>query len=511
MGGGSVDLDVDDHGDIETDICIVGAGPAGITLAHALTNANLRVCLLDRGGLEAAEPERLDVIGRPYPPSDGGRAQRFGGTSHLWGGHCVPLRALHMGARDWVAGGEWPFGLETLAPYYERACRMLGLGGQDFDAAAASRRLGRELLPLAGDHFETTLSRYQPLEFGAAFGPALAADRKIRRMLHARVTRIVLAPSGRAVASLTVKSRNGTTRAVRARRYVLAAGGIENARLLLASGETGVANGTDLVGRNFMEHPVYFSGVVSLDEARDVRDELAHYHTGVALDGHRVRFHLAATESLERRLRIPGFRAEILCVPRLRWAAKRTAGRPAFGSRPATRMAAATLARHPLEALRVLTGRKPSHWCLWLMNNVEQVPNPESRVTLSRQRDAQGEQLAALDWRLSAQDRDGIAKAHAVLATELARAGIGRFIHEMPVSERQILKGTTTARHHMGTTRMSDAPRRGVVDSNLRAHEIDNLHVAGSSVFPSGGWANPTLTIVALSLRLADHLRGDLS
>jgi choline dehydrogenase-like flavoprotein len=508
MRGGSVDLDVDDQGDIETDICIVGAGPAGITLAHALTNANLRVCLLDRGGLEATEPEPLDVVGRPYPPSDGGRAQRFGGTSHLWGGHCVPLRALHMGARDWIAGGEWPFGLATLAPYYDRACRMLGLDGQDFDAAAAARRLGRSLLPLAGGHFETTVSRYQPVEFGAAFGPALAADPNITRMLHARATRIVLTPSGRAVAGLTMKGRNGKTRTVRARRYVLAAGGIENARLLLASGEAGVANGTDLVGRNFMEHPVYFSGVVTLDGARDMRRELSHYHTSMALDGHMVRFHLAATESLERTLRIPGFRAEILCMPRLRWAAKRLVGRPAFGSLPTTLMAASSLARHPLDALRLLTGRKPSQWCLWLMNNVEQVPNPESRVTLSPRRDAQGELLAALDWRLSAQDRDGIAKAHAVLASDLAQAGIGRLIQEMPRHERQILNGTTTARHHMGTTRMSDDPRRGVVDGNLRAHEIDNLYVTGSSVFPSGGWANPTLTIVALSLRLADHLRG---
>lgn len=498
-------------GDIETDICIVGAGAAGITLARELAGSGRQVCLLEMGGMDADSTEPLDEIGRRYPPEQGGRAQRFGGTTHLWGGHCVPFRPTHFTARDWVPGGEWPFGMETLLPYYDRATRLFGFGAFDYDAGGAARALSAAILPLPPENFETTIGRYQPLEFGSAFGRDLSAAGNITVLLHGKASAILLDEACGTVSGLTVRSEGGRSRTLRARDYVLAAGGIENARLLLASNDRmrdGVANGNDLVGRNFMDHIIYYSGMLVPAPEWDVWRTIPHYHQKIPVENHNVTFHVAATEALERRLRIPGYRAEFIAMPRLRWAAKRLLARPGFGNGAAIRAAIADVVRHPVAAVKAVANSRSGPHCIWLVNNVEQVPNPDSRVTLSPKRDSLGEQLAAVDWRISAADKEGIVKAHAVLAADLARAGIGPLLIETPDRENLLLESASTARHHMGTTRMSADPRAGVVDPNGKAHGISNLYLAGSSVFPSGGWANPTLTIVALTIRLADHLKA---
>ena len=506
-----IDLRSGPDGDIETDICIVGAGAAGITMARELAGSGRQVCLLEMGGMDADSTEPLDEIGRRYPPEQGGRAQRFGGTTHLWGGHCVPFRPTHLTARDWIPGGEWPFGMETLAPYYDRATRLFGFGPFNYNAQEAARTLGAAILPLDPENFETTIGRYQALEFGAAFGGELRAASNVTVLLHGKASAIMLDESCGTVTGLTVKSEGGRSRSIRARDYVLAAGGIENARLLLASNDRmrdGVANGNDLVGRNFMDHVIYYSGMLRPAPVWDVWRTIPHYHQKVPLGNHKVTFHVAATEALERRLRIPGFRTEFIGMPRLRWAAKRLLARPGFGNGATVKAAIADMLRHPISAAKALANSKSGPQCIWVVNNVEQVPNPDSRVTLSTRRDALGEPLAALDWRISAQDKEGIVKAHAVLAADMARAGIGPLLLETPDEEALLLASASTARHHMGTTRMSDDPRTGVADANGKAHGISNLYLAGSSLFPSGGWANPTLTIVALSIRLADHLKA---
>jgi choline dehydrogenase-like flavoprotein len=490
---------------IETDICIIGAGAAGCTIAHGLARTRSRVCLLEAGGADPSAAPPVEIIGRPYRTSGESRGAGLGGTTHLWGGHCVPYRDMHLRRREWVPGAEWPFGRDTLRPWYERAHDLLEIGPFDYDALSMAQTVGLQPMPLESD-FETTLSRYRAVAFDADF---LSALPNLTVLLNGRAARLNPGDGGR-VESLSVHGRAPHDTMIRARIFVLATGGIENARLLLASGEStgGLANSSGLVGRNFMEHIAYFSGALVPARTSDVHGKFAAYSREVPHEGYTVRFHVAATEGFERRMGIPAFRAELHATPLTRWAGKRLNRTAGDGIRSWTE-AARVIARHPLSTARTLAGQSAPPWCFWLMNYAEQVPNPDSRVTLSTRRDEFGDPMAALDWRLSPADRRGILEAQKALASTVERTGLGRLWMELPEKEEDdahVLPGANGGAHHMGTTRMSDDPRTGVVDADMRCHDVSNLYVAGSSVFPGGGWANPTLTIIALSLRLADHL-----
>jgi choline dehydrogenase-like flavoprotein len=490
---------------IETDICIIGAGAAGCTIAHGLARSRLRVCLLEAGGADPSAAPPVEIVGRPYRTSGESRGAGLGGTTHLWGGHCVPYRDMHLRRREWVPGAEWPLGMETLRPWYERAHELLRIGPFDYDASRTAQTVGLEAMPLGCD-FETTLSRYRPVGFDAAF---LSALPNLTVLLNGRAAQLNPGSEGR-IESLSIHARAAHDTVVRARIFVLATGGIENARLLLASGESagGVANSSGLVGRNFMEHIAYFSGALVPARPTDVHGKLAAYARELPHDGYTVRFHVAATEDFERRMSIPAFRAELHATPLTRWAGKRLK-RPARENPRSWAKAAGAIARHPLATARTLAGQSVPPWCFWLMNYAEQVPNPDSRVTLSTRRDEFGDPIASLDWRLSPADRSGILTAQKALARAVDRSGFGQLWMELQDAQDDdvhILPGANGGAHHMGTTRMSENARTGVVDDHMRCHDVSNLYVAGSSVFPGGGWANPTLTIIALSLRLADHL-----
>ena len=153
----------------------------------------------------------------------------------------------------------------------------------------------------------------------------------------------------------------------------------------------------------------------------------------------------------------------------------------------------------------------PARRAIFFMNELEQAPNPASRVRLIEQRDALGMPRVQLEWRLSGLDKRSIRRAHELLARELGRAGLGRLQLMLSEDEHRWPPELGGGRHHMGTTRMHRDPARGVVDPDCRVHGVGNLYVAGSSVFPTVGAANPTLTIVALALRLADHLVEQLA
>jgi choline dehydrogenase-like flavoprotein len=258
-------------------------------------------------------------------------------------------------------------------------------------------------------------------------------------------------------------SLSGRTFRVRARLVVLAAGGIENARLLLL---TDVADESGLVGRCFMEHPRDRSRrLVPADRALFARCGLYDLHRGA---GGTVMGRLTFTDEARRRLELP----------------------------------AMSVTLQPLARARRLGPRR--HEAFELLINLEQAPDPDNRVTLGEARDRFGLPVPAIHWRWRAIDQRGLARVHAILAEELERRGLGRVEAgpEAPLDPN--------AHHHMGTTRMHRDPRRGVVDEHARVHGMANIFVAGSSVFPTSGFANPTLTIVALALRLAEHLDKQL-
>lgn len=490
--------EVENGSTLRADVCIIGSGPAGASIALALRWAKLDVLLLESGGfdpeLRVQDLYRGRLAGRRYFPLETCRMRYFGGSSNCWEGFCRPLEPQDFESRDWAPYSGWPFGREHLDPYYRRAERLLAVKGRSFDPEAWSRP-GNPPWKLEGGRVVSGVIRFsRPVRFGGAFRHTLRAAKNVRVVLHASVVRLALRRDGGALRGLYAKrTLGGGGFRVEARRYVLACGGIENARILLASNDVrqaGVGNGRDLVGRFFMEHP--HSRLEGLILASPRLPSQRFYELNSDKRGNSFWGYLTLTPRAFARERLLNFATGVA------------------DKKPPPDPLAKSLGRviADMDAPDSPLPEQPS--LLPLTTWSEQAPNPESRVTLIRDRDALGMPRVRLDWRLGGIDKHTVRRGHGVLAEDLGRSGMARFKLTL-TDDPEFSERTSGGRHHMGTTRMHTDPKRGVVDANGAVHGVPNLLIAGSSVFPTSGSANPTLTIVALALRMADHLKKELA
>ncbi|SMG44321.1 FAD-dependent oxidoreductase [Paraburkholderia susongensis] len=518
---------------IETTICIIGGGVAGITLARELSRAGVDACLLESGGFrpddETRDLYRGENVGLPYTFADGSRSRFFGGSSNCWGGWCRPLDPWDFDRRDWVAHSGWPFGLDELAPYYARTHELLKLGPQNFDPAYWEREIGRHdvrRVPLGtGDLCDTVAQFSPPVRFGKTYRDELARSKRVRVFLHANVLNIDADAQGTTITRVRAGTISGRRIAVQAKIFVLATGGIENARLLLASNDVqaaGLGNAHDLVGRYFMDHPRMMSGKVRFrpGHARNKLYDAKYHYQNVAVSAHgtKISSQFAPKEDWLVREKLLNSRVWLYS----KWYGEGSAGSEALihckeallhKDQPGRSLKTdlATMVAHPAQTV----GYGLTRLLQWpvlitdvtLQAIVEAVPDPDSRVTLSPdKRDRLGMPRVSVDWRLGEQVKRTFDKTFRLLAQELQMANVADVELDAPLEGRPWpakLEGTW---HHMGTTRMHDSPREGVVDSDCKVHGISNLYVGGSSVFPTVGANFPTITIAALALRLAGHL-----
>ena len=500
-----------DQSQFEADLAIIGGGPAGITLARAFAGGRETVCLVEGGGLafDAAVQALYEgeSAGLAYPLS-GQRLRYFGGSSNHWGGYCRPLDPIDFEERPWVPNSGWPFRIDELEPFYGPASGIVEAGAARYDDKTYWQTRTGEVLPEPiGGRLDLRFVQFSPpTRFGERYRDDLARADNVRVLLNANVVNIASLGGGRTVSGLDIRTLSGLSHGVRARRYVLATGGLENARMLLLSNRDlpqGLGNRHDLVGRYFMEHPhlTGFGDIVvgELDRLPKI------YRRHVKVDGRNAgaAFISAAPFQRERRLLNATFMAGEAGSYRYDTAADR----PRVAEHMQMLKAARNLLGTAKDPLAPAADAPLGAW-LGLGCACEQLPNPESRVTLDDARDALGLRRIRLDWRLTAADRRSVVEHVRSLAIEIGALGIGRMRIDIGDPEHWPAVVTGGA-HHMGTTRMHDDPRRGVVDRHCRVHGTDNLYVAGSSVFPTSGAANPTLTIVALALRLADHLKRE--
>lgn len=519
-----------DRVDLIADICIVGGGATGVTLADALVAEGREVLLLESGGTDH-EPEVQSLMqgsshGFPYYDLADCRLRFFGGTTAIWGGRCAQLNEIDFQHRPWVPHSGWPIGKTDLAPLYARAQASLGLpptDGEDglWDAHGLTPPpWSPEVIGSAFWQFDQESDRF------AVRQPArIKASRHARILLHASVTGIRLNRQGTAVLALDFANFAGGRGRVRARQFVLAAGGIENARILLASDDVrpnGVGNDRDLVGRFFMEHPhargarIETPAVMRLIKALPrsySRGGISHAAVARPAPALQMREGLLNSAFTLAARQHPG--ARMVMAKRLLLSLRDNLD-PDRQNRRLWNLYRRQVIRLREHAgpLLAWAGIRTGGYGLYTVLRAEQAPNPQSRVTLGPTRDALGMRQVSLDWRLSAIDKHTARATMLALDGELARLGLGRCILEPwladdgpawqtdPLISNHPIGGF----HHMGTTRMATLPRAGVVDADCRVHGIANLWIAGSSVFPTSGWANPTLTILALALRLADHL-----
>jgi choline dehydrogenase-like flavoprotein len=443
----------------------------------------------------------------------------------MWGGWCRPLERIDFEQRDWVPYSGWPFGKDHLDPYYERAQEVCGLGPYHYDledwrSGAQSHRIGN-----GDERLVDTVIQINNRRFGTKFFSVICDAANIKLLLHANAIDIETALSGREVTNLHVATLEGNHFKVAARIYILATGGIENARLLLASRRNhrnGVGNNNDLVGRFFNEH---LHAVAAKIEPNEVFAQ-NHFYRNHKVDGVLLFGTLTLNERTLRQERLLNFSATFHNPddPYDIFINKQTT--PAF--RSLARLArsiqlrkwpdmfgrnSATLFSSPANTVNLVYSRyvKPRRRQLVVCCRTEQVPNPVSRVVLGNELDALGVPKVKLDWRISDVDIASIQTGARILTEALQKAGIGRIYPLIDGSSNSDwVSKISDGPHQMGTTRMHCDPKLGVVDENCRIHGISNLYVAGTSVFPTVGWANPTLTVVALALRLADHLKQEL-
>ncbi len=479
-------LDQLDEPIIETDVCVVGAGPAGITLALSLAQLGRQVVLFEGGGLAPPGPEELDlyageVSGRKYPLR-ASRLRFFGGTTGHWGGWSRPLDDIDFRARPHVPYSGWPIDRNELAPWYARAHEWLEIPANDY--------FEEHRPPFASNLFPGTLgltTRYfrfsPPTRFGTAYRDQVAQDDRIRCYLGANATGLARAGENR-IDAIQASSLQGRKVECRARYVVLAMGGIENARFLLNTDERGdaaIGNHSDWLGRGFMDHPGWSPGTVIS------RDNLA-YHQFMH-DDQMVMPVLGIADDVLMREPVAnccGILHPISFDDAIEKDYFRNPWAGGFG-------AAGEVSSYRLQLI------------------FEPTPCRESRVRLTDERDALGLRRTDLHWTFNDYDFEMLDRSIMLINAYLGQTGMGRLKLVKPVNEANVKAFIGTGLHHMGTTRMSADPADGVVDADCRVHGFDNLYVAGSSVFPTVGFSNPTLTIVALACRLAQKIGGESS
>ena len=510
------------------DLCIVGAGAAGLALAAQFLDTSVRVIVIESGlhhpDASSAELNTLDCVGLRHDGWRDGRVRSLGGTTRAWGGQLVPMRASELEPRAWVPGSGWPVTLDELQPYYRRVERLMRTEGPPYDETMWPR-LGIIPPAFAADQFRVRFSQWASLgrrNFAVLWRRELQRSRNITVLLDASAVALQCAGDGTHCASIDIRSRSGRAAGIRANSFVVACGGIETARLLLASPGAqgnGVANRSGLVGRFFQDHVSYIAGEIEPARRRDVQNLFDPRYVGNTMFSLKV-------EPTDRQMREQGWLNAMghvaFQIPEaLGWMEMRRvlrsvqAGRlqlPSFDESRAMLRGSVELSRLILSRLFASRRRSPDSGKIALLIDTEQAPNPDSRVTLDTRTDSLGMRKARLDWRVTDLEIRTLKGFGQLFAEELRRLGLGtvRLAGDPDFNTRDTSGSARDIFHHMGTTRMSRTPETGVTRADLRCHDVDNLFIAGPSVFPTSGIANPTFTALALVLRLADRLKSDL-
>lgn len=533
--------------DVQPDVCIVGAGTIGIPLALELERLGCSVLLLESGDKHySSDSQRLAdaEIANPnhHVAMNLAVQRRLGGASNLWGGRCVPMGDIDFMARPSVPHSGWPINLSDVTPYYSAACDYLDCGPPEFDDPI------RDLAISNADFQFSRIERWSARpRVGANYARRLRDSRTIDLRLQATVVGLDHAEDGR-VRSIRVRNLAGNEVCISPRFVILAAGGLENTRLLLATQreQPNSFGGQDgPLGRYYMGHLYGLAAEIIIHSS--ALDNGIEYFP--SQDQHYVRRRFTPSAELQQQMGLtnlsfwpdyPAIRNAdhrngimslayiALAIPSVgRMIVAESirkhyvgAGKPQWLPHIANVLRDAP--RTAVFVPRFFYRRYLAHPHMpgFFQRNVarryslrfhaEHLPHPDSRVTLTRETDALGLPRLAIDLRYTEADTSPLIRAHECFAKWLEETGLGRLIWSVPDEQRSehIIAQCYDGHHQIGTTRMSASPATGIVDSNCRVHGSANLFIAGSSVFPTSGEANPTLTALALGLRIAAVVAG---
>jgi choline dehydrogenase-like flavoprotein len=496
------------------DICIVGAGAAGITLAVEFARKGAKVLLLEGGGATREDSSQAlydsEIAGLPHRGIHTGRIRVKGGTTVRWGGQILELDALDFTQRPSVPQSGWPFSKSELTPFYERALHLEGLAKVERNDAAVWRDLGQPLAQFTD--LEAYLSRWCPEpNFARLHNKTLTTDPNIHLWLHASA--VELMTEGDTATGLRCRTLTGIETVFHAQRYIFALGGIESSRFFLQPRPGGLPwNRSGLLGQHFQDHIDCNAAAVhphDLASFHDTFDPIIT-HGFKYLPKLRLPAHLQAQHGT---LSI-GSTMSFEDTGKARMQAKHTIRNLMRGRfAEVTRGNVTHTARHvPMlfhQVWRYKIQRRayaPPEVRIFLRIHCEQEPTSRSSITLTDQRDPLGLLRVRFDWQISARELDTIRQY--VCTAQRSLAGIATIIpdEDLMFGSPNFLTRCDDSNHHMGGMRMSTSDSTGVVDPNLRLHGLTNTYICSSAVFPCSGFSNPTHTVLALAIRLSDHL-----
>jgi choline dehydrogenase-like flavoprotein len=501
--------ELDNNSVIEGDICIIGAGAAGISMALDLKDTAFKVILLEGGGFEYDEKVQDlyagKTTGQKYFPLKSARLHYFGGTTGHWSGMCSPFDSLDFKKRDWVPESGWPITKAALEPFYVKANKVLKLGPYKYDYDYWNGQLPNlNPFPFDDKIVWNKMWQFSQARYGNLYKKAIVEAKNIHLYTYANAVNIKANNTVSKITQILVKNYAGKTHMVKAKHFVLACGTIQNARMLLASNDQapqGLGNDNDLVGRYFQEHLEVASAQLWL--AKPFPTDLYTQNYGIT----KASAELAFTEAIQTKEKILN---GTVCLKPLSFA-KHMPPRMETWQDGDPRKSQNNINANWDEASKKAKNEKGAIEHAFMLNTrIEQAPNPNSRVTLGTEKDALGVPRANLHWELTALDKYSVRKLYQLLGQQVGIAGIGRIkLYEFlrDPNDNTFPDSTNGGWHHMGTTRMAKDPKKGVVDANCKVHGIANLFVAGAACFATSGATNPTLNLTALSLRLSDHLK----
>jgi choline dehydrogenase-like flavoprotein len=507
---------------LAADVLIAGAGAVGLSLAVDLVRRGAEVIVLEAGS-DSAEKKSQEFFeaarwrGYPLEGLQVGRFRALGGTTNLWPGQLVPFDPIVFEERPWVSDQSWPIDHTALVPYYEKAFDLLGLHQRKVDAEVWN--LLKTELPDLGEDLSVFLARWTPEpNFAVLFNEEVARHPRLHVIVNAPVTGLSLAGNEQKVCRVAIRHADGITHGISARQVVLANGTVEIARLLslpLTNGCPPPWANNPWLGRGFSDHvDAYAGSVAPIDRAR--------FHAlfdNIMLRGLKYSPRIKLSQSAQRRERLLGIAASFLFnsqykedLDRLKFLVKSLLRGKidrkvlAIPCRilPVARMALPMAARYLLYRRTY----NATDGGIQLRLSSEQVPLRKSRLYLRPDRDSLGMPLVDVEWLIDGVELNTMAQFCEKISAFFEREKLARIeLNPLLMSrDRAFLSEIDDGNHQMGMARMAPTPSKGVVNADLRVHGLDNLYVAGAATFPTTGFANPTLTAIALGLRLSDHL-----
>lgn len=535
---------------IEADICIIGSGAAGITIALEFLNSDTSVVMLT-GGIEKESSENQDMyrgassIKNSHEPLEENRRRAFGGSTLAWGGRCVPYDEIDLKERNWIPDSEWPFNLKELRHYEKKAAYLCDIGDYNFNAISTFSKNSQKEILLGLDNeniISSKLERWSlPVNFAKKYKTVLERAKNIKVLLNTHVVGMGTSDENIKNISEVLAYINGKKIKVKASKYIMACGGIETPRLLLAFKNKnypyGIGNARDVVGRYYMAH---YCGVHMKIAPKDRSNILFDFEIDQGVYcrrrwwitekfqqekkiGNAILFLVANQDKNGHRDALFSMKYMVkLAISILKQRSVKNIKNNWYAIKEHTYIILTKVWKQLPEIISVAFKRSKKRRLPFVLPTVkspylgvyyqsEQIPCRKSRLILSEEeKDQFGIPRVIPKYTGSDLDKRTVIETHKLFVNQYKNAGLG----EVNFDEKELLrqlefktKHFNSAAHHIGTTRISEDPNKGVVDVNCKVHDIDNLFIAGSSVFPTGSHANPTLMIVLMSLRLAEHLK----